>query len=95
MKTDNCTRYRETYRGDNIYLIVGEKRVDISMRDCDKFLTVTGLELVARLITELLHSGKGLEELAGICFECSMQKTDLPGILCNTLTTEVDKNGKK
>jgi len=94
---DDAMRHKSLYRGENLYVVVSPKRVDLSMtvsldegkkgfdHDTTKFRTISGLELVQRLVNELLDRGMSLEDIAGACFECSYQAGDLPGILSKEL----------
>jgi len=94
-KEEPCTRYRATYRNQKLYVIVGPKRIHLAMANQDHFKTLAGLSLVERLLNELLDEGRDLEELAGICFENSMRRDDLPRILNDAILFYVDREEKK
>ena len=94
-KEEPCARYRATYRNQKLYVIVGPKRIHLAMANQDHFKTLAGLSLVERLLNELLDEGRDLEELAGICFENSMRRDDLPRILNDAILFYVDREEKK
>ena len=89
-KGEYCTRYRVTYRDENLYIIVGEDRIHLQQANTDNFKTTAGLALVERLVNELLDSGIDLEELAGIIFECSLRSDDLPRLIQNAILYHID-----
>jgi len=82
---EECTRSKAVYREENLYIVVSDKRVDLSMANSDEFKTLAGLALVERLVNELLNRGMGLEEISGLCFESSYRAGDLPEILSKYL----------
>jgi hypothetical protein len=95
IEVDDCTRYRVTYRDSNLYIIAGPKRIDISMENRDNFMTLAGLNLVQRLLNELLDEGRDLEDLAGICFEEGYRSNDLPRILSAALVFGIDETQRR
>ncbi len=90
-KAEDCARTCAGYRESKIYIIAGEKRISISMENFDEHLTEAGLDLTASLLSLLLKKGETLESLAGLCFESSLNKNDLPGILSMALTAKREK----
>jgi len=82
---EDVQRHKSLYRGENLYVTVNDNMVHLSIANIDEFRTISGLELVQRLINELLDRGMSLEDIAGACFECSYQAGDLPGILSKEL----------
>jgi hypothetical protein len=89
---EDCPRYRVKYRDQNLYVVVSENRLDISLTnlgDVVEFRTTAGIALVERLINELLDRGMPIKEVATACLECSYQKGDLPGILGERLSDDI------
>jgi hypothetical protein len=78
-----------SYRGENLYVTISPRRVDLSIQNTDQFKTLAGLALVERLINELLNRGVPLEELSSICFESSYRGDDLPALLSKILDQDL------
>jgi len=88
MKTEeeSCERVCVKYRGENLYIVPSDTRVDLSMSNHDQFQTLAGLGLVQRLINTLLDENvMSLEDISGLCHEESYIPSDLPGILSREL----------
>jgi len=88
---EDCPRYRVKYRDQNLYVVVSENRLDLSLTnlgDIVEFRTTAGIALVERLINELLDRGMPIKEVATAGLECSYQKGDLPGILGERLSDD-------
>jgi len=89
---EDCPRYRVKYRDQNLYVVVSENRLDLSLTnlgDIVEFRTTAGIALVERLINELLDRGMSIEDIATACSECSYRKGDLPGILGERLGNDI------
>ena len=80
-KPEECTRIRTTYRGKNLYIIIGDKRIEMSMENTDQFKTIAALSFIEQLLSLLLVRGCSLEEIASIAFENYFNKNDLPGAI--------------
>ena len=85
MKPESCKRICADYRGENLYVVVGKQKIQMSTANMDSHLTEAGLDLVASLCSELLDAGWTMDELAGLCAESSFSSHDLPGILSDAL----------
>ena len=89
-KSEDCLRYSAKYRGNKLYVIVGEEFIHLAMANQDQFRTIAGLGLMERLLTELLQEGRSLEEIAGIAWESSLRHDDLPKIINDAILWYVD-----
>jgi hypothetical protein len=85
IESEDCKRTKVFYRGENLYVTVSPRRVDLSIQNTDQFKTLAGLALVERLMNELLDRNVPLEELSSICFENSYRGDDLPALLSKIL----------
>jgi len=88
---EDCSRYKVKYRDQNLYVVVSENQLDLSLTnlgDIVEFRTTAGIALVERLINELLDRGMPIKGIATACSECSYQKGDLPGILGERLSDD-------
>jgi len=82
-----CKRVKMRYRGENLYIVICEDAVHLSMANQDYFRTLAGLGLIEQLISEYLRE-RGLNELKELALSCSYQPGDLPDLLVRAIETE-------
>ncbi len=95
--SDNCTRYRQTYRGINLYIVVSDELIHISHENSDNFKTTAAMSLIEGLLNGLLAEGWSLERLAGLSLESSYSVGGtLPEVIHNAIMHHIDRgnNGK-
>jgi len=86
-KPETCQRIRKKYRGNNIYIVLSDKSLTLSMVDNDfSQRTIAGLDAIALLTTKLLEHGVDMDEIKKDCFlPASRSRKDVPGILIEVL----------
>ena len=74
---DTGKRHKIQYRNENLYVMIGEKSLTMSMRNMDHHKTTTGLDIISNLVTLLLEKGVDKQEISGRIFEASIDENDL------------------
>jgi len=94
LESRNATRFRVTYRGMNLYIIVSDDGILLNTENSDQFKTLAGLALVETTLNRILED-TDLEELAGICFSCSFVRDDLPRLIHDAILWHIDREQGK
>jgi len=86
-KPETGKRIRKKYRKNNIYVVLCDRSLTISMVDNDyDQRTVAGLDLIANLITALMEKGSSMSEIMECCLiPASRGKGDIAGILIDVV----------
>lgn len=85
LDVEDIKRHKTAYRGEHLYVSVSPLKVHLSIANIDEFRTLAGIQLIERMINELIDRGATLEEIANFCFESSYHSGDIPEILSKAL----------
>jgi len=90
--TEDGKRHRVTYRGENLYIFISDKTLDMSMMDMSKDLknetdptTLVGLGIISKLTSLCLAEGIDPEIIASDIWSESRKVDDLADIISKKL----------
>lgn len=89
-------RHRVTYRGENLYIFLGEKTLEMNMLDLTKDLeketdphTLVGLGMISKLVSLCIEFDIDREIIAGEIYVESRKKGDLADIVSRILVEDM------
>jgi len=88
-KEESGIRYKLKYRDENLYVVITDTSLDLSMVDIDDQNTLTELDIIANLVTLCLENNIDKEKIASSIWSVSRNEKDLAAKLSEVITSVI------